>query len=321
MTTAAACFDVHTDASPQTGANDAVHPGLIGGGSRGRELSIVRDAGAVTVHQGNERLLCYRFQGGGQKPYVLALPAPNGVNVLRDAPADHLHHHGMMFACRANGVNFWEERANSGRQVHTDWKALRLVPSGDRKQDRAVLNERLQWQRPDGRAVLYEERTLSIAAARPGEPRVLTWQTTLLAPAQGEPVTLTGTAYNGLGARFLAAMDTGDRFLNAGGGRGVTRTNGQPAAWCSYAAEPSPGQPVTIAMFDDPANPRHPNRWYTMNKPFAYLSASLGVDTAPVKLSAGERLSLRWGVALFNGAVDGKAIEAAYQRWQKDLVN
>ncbi len=40
--------------------------------------------------------------------------------------------------------------------------------------------------------------------------------------------------------------------------------------WCAYTAAVD-GKPVTVAMFGHPANPR-PTTWFTMAKPFAYLS-------------------------------------------------
>ncbi len=283
----------------------------------GEQLRILPDGDTVTVRQGEQVVLRYRFRGSGRKPHVLELPAPGGANVLRDAPADHLHHHGLMFACRANGVNVWEEPPDSGRQVHAGWVALRVAPAAGGAPARAVLHERLHWQGPDGRTLLEEERLLSLPASGPYEPRVLTWRTTLTAPAGGGPVMLSGAAYHGLGARFLAAMDNGGAFLSAAGGRGVSGTAGCRAAWCTYTAEPRPGKPVTVAVFDAPDNSRHPTRWYTMDRPFAYLSASLGLDTTPVKLAAGERLRLCWGVALFDGAADAKLLDAAYRRWQK----
>ena len=60
----------------------------------------------------------YRVDGVPFKPYVEKLFTPSGTNILRDAPSDHLHHHGLMFAVRVNGINFWEEKPDSGKQEH-----------------------------------------------------------------------------------------------------------------------------------------------------------------------------------------------------------
>lgn len=279
----------------------------------GKELTCQRDREYVAVKQGAQLLLRYRYLGSSHKPYVKELTAPGLGNILRDAPADHLHHHGLMFAVRVNGVNFWEETPASGKEVH---KNLRLAINKNQEgREAAVVHEDLDWQDKDGKSLLKEERAVTIFAERPGQPRLLTWQSSFT-PGSG-PVTLTGTAYNGLGMRFLQVMDTGGKFRNSHDAAGVDGTKGKQASWCAYSAEPLAGKSVTIAMFDAPANPRHPSRWYTMNKPFAYLSATLGLDQEPYKLDQGQRLTLTYGVAIFPREVDKEAIGAVYETWRK----
>ncbi len=279
----------------------------------GKELVCQRDQEYVTVKQGDQLLLRYRYLGSSHKPYVKELTAPGLGNILRDAPADHLHHHGLMFAVRVNGVNFWEETPASGKEVH---KKLRLaIPKNQEGREAAVVYEDLDWQDKDGKSLLKEERAVTVFAERPGQPRLLTWQASFT--PSGGPVTLTGTAYNGLGMRFLQVMDAGGKFRNSHDATTVDATKGKQASWCAYSAEPMAGKPVTIAMFDAPANPRHPSRWYTMTKPFAYLSATLGLDKEPYKLDQGQRLTLTYGVAIFPREADKEAIDAVYATWRK----
>ena len=52
------------------------------------------------------------------KPYLEELRTPSGINILRDSPFDHKHHHSLMFAVAVDGVNFWEEKEGCGRQEH-----------------------------------------------------------------------------------------------------------------------------------------------------------------------------------------------------------
>ena len=51
----------------------------------------------------------YRYVQSPYKPYADRLVSPAGTQILRDSPSDHKHHHGLMFALSADGVNFWEE--------------------------------------------------------------------------------------------------------------------------------------------------------------------------------------------------------------------
>lgn len=48
-----------------------------------------------------------------QLTYVAEFSPPDGGNVLRDAPPDHPHHHGLMYAVKVNGLSFWEEISGS----------------------------------------------------------------------------------------------------------------------------------------------------------------------------------------------------------------
>ena len=297
---------------------------------RGKRMEIIRDHQFVSVRQGGRLLLEYRYDGVSHKPYVTQLTSPSGVNVLRDAPADHLHHHGLMFAWRVNDVNFWEELAGSGREVHDQWRELRIatIKAGDEDDkefsERAILREQLLWTEPTGDVLLEEERVLTIPAVSENEPCVITWQSTFAISEDAADVVITGTNYNGLGVRFLESMDKGGHFQNEAGGSGVEGTSEQPAKWCAYTAEVSPQQPVTVVMFDARGNPRYSAqgrtlaaRWYTMDKPFAYLAATQGLHIEPIHIPAGQQLTLRYGMGVFDGAADREMLNKVYTRWQE----
>jgi hypothetical protein len=112
-------------------------------------------------------------------------------------------------------------------------------------------------------------------------------------------------------------MDKVGTFENASGQPGETVRGDErnvPAAWCAYSAE-ADGKPVTAAMFDDPTNPRHPATWFTMTTGFAYQSATLNLYKEPLTVTKDAPLTVRYGVALFDGRVGKDVIEKTYQRW------
>ena len=98
----------------------------------------------------------YRYAEVPFKPYVAQLYSPSGVAVLRDSPFDHKHHHALMFAIGADGVDFWSENDKCGRQVHKDLRS-----------GKTELVEDLDWTAPDGRIVLREQRIIRIHTGRP----------------------------------------------------------------------------------------------------------------------------------------------------------
>jgi hypothetical protein len=280
----------------------------------GERMSIVRDREDVVVRQRDQLLLRYRYRGVPKKPYVAEMTCPGGTNILLDAPADHLHHHGLMFAWGVDGLTFWAETKDSGLQIHKEWKGLRIEPHG--AAERAVLHEHLLWQTPGGKVLLEEQRKLTIPAAAKQQPRMLTWQADFTSGKEATAArTIAGSKYYGLGIRFIRPMDKGGRHFNAEGGAGVAGTNGQRAAWSAYTAEVSPGKKVTVAMFSHPANPRHPCEWFTMGRQqaFAYLSGTLGVGIKPLKLEPGTTLTVRYAVAIFQGEADAKHVESFYR--------
>jgi len=279
-----------------------------------QSIGVTPDDGALVVRVGDRVLLRYRYEGVPYKPYVQQLFTPEGVNILRDAPADHLHHHALMFAVAVDGVNFWEEQQQPGRQRHQSF--THYVKAGDANMpDAAGFDEQLEWVNPRTDDLLLQEvRTIRVCQTKDQNATVLQWVAKLSPPAGKDSVTLTGSPYFGLGMRFVVSMDSGGQFVNAHGQTGVENTNDKLAKWCAYVAK-ADGKVVTVAMFDHPDNVRHPATWFTMEKPFAYLSATLALYKEPLKITAAKPLVLKYGVALWDGQVQTEQIDKLYLRW------
>jgi hypothetical protein len=71
-----------------------------------------------------------------------------------------------------------------------------------------------------------------------------------------------------------------------------------------------------VAFFDSPTNPRHPNAFFVMNKPFGYMSAA-PTFRAPFDLNTGESIRFTWGVLAFKGKADSAALDRRFQMWAK----
>lgn len=109
-------------------------------------IRIAMEANSVSVHQGQHNLLCYRYEDVPFKPYVQQLYSPNGINVLRDAPSGHIHHHALMYAVAVDGVNFWEEQTEPGRQLHKSFIDMRIDKNDNESQ--AGFTEQIDWINP-----------------------------------------------------------------------------------------------------------------------------------------------------------------------------
>jgi hypothetical protein len=274
------------------------------------------DRSCVTIYRGCDPVFRYRYGGVRFKPYVDALWTPGMVNLLRDSPHDHLHHHGLMYAITVDGVNFWEEAKAPG--VQRVRRPLEPVEFWSDRCDGLGVSGMVEWVNPqaENQVLLLEKRQITWMRLVEGEtpPTIVAWSSRFTLPAGREQAVLSGTAYHGLGARFVESVDREARLFNADGGQGVDGTNAKTSKWCALHAE-ADGKPVTFAMFDPPKGNPRPAVWFTMIEPFTYMSATWGLDQKPLTLKAGETVSAYYAVAAWDGHVKPEEIDATYKRW------
>lgn len=279
-------------------------------------LRVAKAADTISICEGERVLACYRYDNVPFKPCVQQLFSPQGVNILRDSPVDHKHHHALMYAVAVDGVNFWEEQKEPGSEVHRSFSDVRIGDSNDAS--RAGFAEQLDWINPRSKELLLkEDRIIEIRRMSSADVTLLSWQSSLAVPPGKDSVVLSGSHYFGLGMRFVESMDGKGQFHSAGGKTGeVVRGDERltPSNWCAYSAEAN-GKPVTVAMFGHPENVRGPTSWFTMTKPFSYLSATLNLHKEPLKVTSDKPLVLRYAVALWDGPIPDEQINKIYQQW------
>jgi len=279
-------------------------------------LTLRLNENTVSILNADHPLLRYRYENVPFKPYLKELYTPAGLNILRDAPHDHLHHHALMFAIAVDGVNFWEEQNAPGRQQHIALNNL-VIPKIE-NQFSAAFAETLAWKNPkNGDLLLVETRQIEARLLPDEKVTLLSWQSTFTLPPGKDRATLSGSHYFGLGVRFLTSMDGTGSFLNAAEAEAkIVRGTEQllRADWCAYSA-PANSKPVTLALFDHPDNPRHPATFFTMTKPFSYLAATLNLSEKPLVHRRPLPLTLRYGIALWDGPREKTAIDQLYRRW------
>jgi hypothetical protein len=221
-----------------------------------------------------------------------------------------------MFALKVEGINFWEEAQKPGRQLHRSFAEEKSRQGA--KHNLPGIREKLDWLAPEtGQILLQEERTLLFPPGKSQNVTLLLWDSSFQLPEGKSSARLTGAHYHGLGMRFPEEMNAQGPFQNAAGlageiFRGEERLT--PADWCAYSAEIA-GKPVTVAMFGHPDNLRSPTTWFTMAKPFAYLSATMKLHLEPLDLIAEKPLGLRYGVAVWDGRIEKNQIDGLFRWW------
>ncbi len=276
------------------------------------------DPATILIGADEQPILRYRYGDVRFKPYVKELFTPSGVNILLDSPPDHVHHRGLMLALGIDGIDFWGESEGCGYQKHVSLQPPRTVKNN--LTEAISFTEEINWVRPDSdKTLVKEKRTITAGRTDKGNATLVSWRSVFTLAEGIDAVKFDGRHYFGLGLRFIRAMDAAGTFLNADDAKAQTYRGNEElvrSRWCAYTVSIE-GKPVTVAMFDAPKNPRHPAMWFTMKKPFAYLSATLGLHKEPLDLRQGRQLNLRYAVVLWDAEVKPEKIEATYKEWIK----
>jgi hypothetical protein len=286
-------------------------------------LDVRPEHGELVIRWGGRPLLIYAFATNQFKPYVRELYTLRGENVLLDAPPDHRHHHGLMYAVRVNGVNFWEETDAPGVQ-----KPVRIVAQEVIQQPgagpRARFTQRIHWLAPANRAgpravtndlkpLLLEERTLTLSVNESSGEVALQWDAVFEVGEQA--VMVHGQNYNGLGLRPPPSFNRAAAFQNSE--RAPYPPPKQhasiPARWTSMTGAVN-GRPITLALMASAANPGE-SRFFTMLDPFAYLAATQGLDREPLEYNPGDRWRLSYLLVLWSDAKSPDFVQGRYAAW------
>ncbi|MGM0490335.1 MAG: PmoA family protein [Planctomycetota bacterium] len=298
---------------------------LVGGHAAFGDDASVAPANRVTIEKqdtrcrvliGGELFTEYVFRGH-EKPILYPVIGPHGIGMTRNYPMrtdvageadDHPHHKSLWFAHKPiNDLDFWSTRSSAGRCVHDQ---LLEVQSGGA---RGVIRAANKWVHGDGKVIFTDTRTLGFKAL--GSARVIDWEITIEA-SQG-PVTFGDSKEGTMAIRTHPNL----RLENAPG-RGVTTANGQAvtsegvrgrdvwgkrADWIDYWGTIN-DKVVGIAIFDHPANPRHPTHW--MARHYGYIGANpFGLNafegkppgTGDMTIPTGEKVTFRYRFLFHQG--------------------
>ncbi|MDR0609720.1 MAG: PmoA family protein [Planctomycetaceae bacterium] len=261
----------------------------------------------IVLKSNNKMIADYRFENVPYKPYIEKLRTPSGRNILRDAPYDHLHHHGLMFAIAVNGCNFWEEfTPKHGKEI-----TISISPSPSDTETSSLESE-LHWIDSESKILVKENRKISVSGGE--EVTLLDWQTTLNVGEQGATLDKSNHHYFGLGLRFDQTMDKNGRFFSDSPSNKFDVVRGDErlteCKWMAYTATLN-GEPVTVAVLGDPSNPI-PTMAFTMGdtgKSFAYLGITLNLHRQPVEMKPNSSLTFRYRVAVWDGEVTPEMVE------------
>jgi len=296
-------------------------------------------ADRVTIEQRDDRCRVlidgelfteYIFRGY-DKPILYPIIGPHGIGMTRNFPMrddvtgeahDHPHHKSLWFAHRPiNGINFWSAGAQSGKCVHDE--LLTVESDGNR----GLIRTANRWVAADSTVIFTDTRTMTFQSL--GSARAIDMEITLAASAG--PVTF-GDSKEGT----MAIRTHPNLRLENDPGHGVTTAVGQAvnsegvrgrevwgkrADWIAYWGTIE-DQVVGIAIFDHPANPRHPTHW--MARHYGYIGANpFGLNafegkplgTGDMTIAAGEEVIFRYRFLFHEGDPQAAQIAQHYREY------
>jgi hypothetical protein len=276
--------------------------------------------GLLDLSYQGRQVLTYAFASNQFKPYVRALYTLKGDNVLVDSPPDHLHHHGLMYAIRVNGNNFWEERDEPGYEK----PVTLVVPKTGRSSSglpQAAFTQLIHWvankhaalKETGPAALLVEQRTLTVTIDEKLQEIALDWHGDFTVGPGAANVTLAGANYHGLGLRLPGEFKLVAQHQNSENAPYPTKGTGDvtPARWSSVSHRMN-DHDITVALFGSANAGGKMPMFFTMVQPFTYLSVTQGLDKAPLQYSAGDKFSLNYRLVVYS---EHKAPDFLEQRW------
>jgi hypothetical protein len=294
-----------------------------GHGAEAMEAKASSQTTQWTISLNGKPLMVYAFVPQKFKPYIKELYTTKGYNVLRDSPFDHLHHHALMYGIRVNGINFWEETPGCGIQkpVETIAPEIGQSPAG---LPQARISQVIHWLAPEDAflpdtnapALLVEKRTLTLTLDEKQQEVAVHWRSHFKPGTKTNVVVLTGATYHGLGMRFQKELDAVAVHFTPEGKPDLGGNKQDMSVHTWEAVEfNAPDHPVTIVLFGHPQNARGDARFFSMKTPFAYLSATQGLDREPIVYRRGDEFELNYLITLCSELKTADSIVERGRKW------
>lgn len=279
-----------------------------------------------------------------KKPVLNPLRAASGTVVTRGYPleprpgerVDHPHHVGLWFNYGdVNGLDFWNNSDSIKPEKRHEYGTIRhrKVNRMTNGNESGTLEVSTDWLSPDGKVLLREDTRFVFRGSKPNEKtgfRTVDRITTLT--AQQEAVSFKDNKEGMMALRVARELEhpsdkpeiftdasgkpTAVPVMNNEGVTGLYRSStglegdavwGTRAAWVSLSGQIN-AQPVTVAIFDNPANVGYPTYWHARGyglfaaNNLGQKAMSGGKEELNFRLLAGKSVTFRHRVVIYSGS-------------------
>jgi hypothetical protein len=167
-------------------------------------------------------------------------------------------------------------------------------------------------------ALLVERRRIVITIDEGQNEVAVDWQSEFEVGPAAARVTLTGTAYNGLGMRLPREFDHVARHQNSENLPYTTdaKWDVTRAKWSAVSGA-ADGREVSVALFDTPGN-KGEARFFTMLNPFAYLSVTQNLEKQPMAYARRQKFRVRYLLTLYSKAKSAEFLNRRCAQWLEE---
>jgi hypothetical protein len=285
------------------------------------------------VFKGEDRYfpLFYPVLGPGEVPMTRRYP----LEIVEGEDKDHIHHQSLWFAhSDVNGHSFWAVQTNKGKEPgKTVHRRFTEIKEGGNEGHFVAENDYLA---ADGTLVMSDTRTVRIhAPTTPLGPRIL--DITIAFRASNGLVTFGDEKDAGMAIRVASDLQVAKRtgkgndtvpasghLLNSEGVEGEA-TWGKRARWVDAYGEVA-GEPVGVAIFDHPSNPRYPTYWHS--RTYGLVTANVfgkhffenleDPKSGEMTIPAGDTLTFRWRFVFHRDDPATAGVEDLFRRFAEE---
>lgn len=300
------------------------------------QVKVARDGDRITVDIGNKPFTALYVTGAETtKPYLHPLRAASGVIVTRRYPMEIVegerrnekHQRGVWFSHgNVNGFDFWDNEA-SYTTPNRGFIVLDRIMKLASGQKSGSLHARFKWVDPDKKPLVAEDRRMTFYS----DPvlRIIDFDITLRAIKK---VKFGDTKEGTFGIRLAPGLESPSpkapafpertgTIVNSKGEKGEPNCWGKRADWVDVYGVVD-GEKLGVAVFDYPANPRHPTYWHVRG--YGLLAANIfglkefehnpALDGS-MTFTSGRTIRFRYRVVVHPGDYQSANIAGMYSRY------